>query len=176
MGKPHIECYEAFQKRFYEITKSIGKKQYLVPYLMSSHPGSTLQEAVKLSLFLRDNGIHPEQVQDFYPTPGTISTCMYYTELDPYTMEPVYVPKTPKEKAMQRALLQYYLPQNRQLVLSALKQAGRQDLIGTKPGCLVAPEQHAGNSPKPSGNGQRHPKGGASPRNRKPSSKKSRRH
>ena len=89
MGKPHIECYEAFQKRFYEITKSIGKKQYLVPYLMSSHPGSTLQEAVKLSLFLRDNGIHPEQVQDFYPTPGTISTCMYYTELDPYTMEPV---------------------------------------------------------------------------------------
>lgn len=115
---------------------------------MSSHPGSTLQEAVKLSLFLRDNGIHPEQVQDFYPTPGTISTCMYYTELDPYTMEPVYVPKTPKEKAMQRALLQYYLPQNRQLVLSALKQAGRQDLIGTKPGCLVAPEQHAGNSPK----------------------------
>ena len=150
--------------------------QYLVPYLMSSHPGSTLQEAVKLSLFLRDNGIHPEQVQDFYPTPGTISTCMYYTELDPYTMEPVYVPKTPKEKAMQRALLQYYLPQNRQLVLSALKQAGRQDLIGTKPGCLVAPEQHAGNSPKPSGNGQRHPKGGASPRNRKPSSKKSRRH
>ena len=176
MGKPHIECYEAFQKRFYEITKSIGKKQYLVPYLMSSHPGSTLQEAVKLSLFLRDNGIHPEQVQDFYPTPGTIFTCMYYTELDPYTMEPVYVPKTPKEKAMQRALLQYYLPQNRQLVLSALKQAGRQDLIGTKPGCLVAPEQHAGNSPKPSGNGQRHPKGGASPRNRKPSSKKSRRH
>ena len=92
MGKPHIECYEAFQKRFYEITKSIGKKQYLVPYLMSSHPGSTLQDAVKLSLFLRDHGMHPEQVQDFYPTPGTISTCMYYTELDPYTMEPVYVP------------------------------------------------------------------------------------
>ena len=96
MGKPHIECYEAFQKRFYEITKSIGKKQYLVPYLMSSHPGSTLQDAVKLSLFLRDHGMHPEQVQDFYPTPGTISTCMYYTELDPYTMEPVYVPKTAK--------------------------------------------------------------------------------
>ena len=176
MGKPHIECYEAFQKRFYEITKSIGKKQYLVPYLMSSHPGSTLQEAVKLSLFLRDNGMHPEQVQDFYPTPGTISTCMYYTELDPYTMEPVYVPKTPKEKAMQRALLQYYLPQNRQLVLSALKQAGRQDLIGTKPNCLVAPEQrsdsqrsHADKNRNP------HTKGGVSPRKPKHSSKKSRR-
>ena len=176
MGKPHIECYEAFQKRFYEITKSLGKKQYLVPYLMSSHPGSTLQEAVKLSLFLRDNGMHPEQVQDFYPTPGTISTCMYYTELDPYTMEPVYVPKTPKEKAMQRALLQYYLPQNRQLVLSALKQAGRQDLIGTKPNCLVAPEQrsdsqrsHADKNRNP------HTKGGVSPRKPKHSSKKSRR-
>ena len=175
MGKPHIECYEAFQKRFYEITKSLGKKQYLVPYLMSSHPGSTLQEAVKLSLFLRDNGMHPEQVQDFYPTPGTISTCMYYTELDPYTMEPVYVPKTPKEKAMQRALLQYYLPQNRQLVLSALKQAGRQDLIGTKPNCLVAPEQrsdsqrsHADKNRNP------HTKGGVSPRKPKHSSKKSR--
>lgn len=174
MGKPHIECYEAFQKRFYEITKSIGKKQYLVPYLMSSHPGSTLAEAVKLSLFLRDHHMHPEQVQDFYPTPGTISTCMYYTELDPYTMEPVYVPKTPQEKAMQRALLQYYLPQNRQIVLSALRQAGRQDLIGTKPGCLVAPDapaQRGGKSGKPHSS-----KGGASPRNTKKStSKKSRR-
>ena len=120
--------------------------------------------------------MHPEQVQDFYPTPGTISTCMYYTELDPYTMEPVYVPKTPKEKAMQRALLQYYLPQNRQLVLSALKQAGRQDLIGTKPNCLVAPEQrsdsqhsHADKNRNP------HTKGGVSPRKPKHSSKKSRR-
>lgn len=141
MGKPHMECYERFQKRFYEITKSMGKKQYLVPYLMSSHPGSTLQEAIKLSLYLRDHGIHPEQVQDFYPTPGTISTCMYYTELDPYTMEPVFVPKTPQEKAMQRALLQYYLPQNNQIVRTALRQAGRTDLIGTKPGCLVAPDR-----------------------------------
>ena len=176
MGKPHIECYEAFQKRFYEITKSLGKKQYLVPYLMSSHPGSTLQEAVKLSLFLRDNGMHPEQVQDFYPTPGTISTCMYYTELDPYTMEPVYVPKTPKEKAMQRALLQYYLPQNRQLVLSALKQAGRQDLIGTKPNCLVAPEQRSDSQRSHADkNRNSHTKGGVSPRKPKHSSKKSRR-
>ncbi len=139
MGKPHIETYNLFQKRFYEITKSIGKEQYLVPYLMSSHPGSTLKEAISLALYLRDNKIHPEQVQDFYPTPGTISTCMYYTELDPYTMEPVYVPKTPKDKAMQRALLQYFKPQNRELVLEALKRAGRYDLIGTAPGCLVAP-------------------------------------
>ena len=118
--------------------------------------------------------MHPEQVQDFYPTPGTISTCMYYTELDPYTMEPVYVPKTPQEKAMQRALLQYYLPQNRQIVLSALRRAGRQDLIGTRPGCLVAPDapaQRGGKSGKPHSS-----KGGASPRNTKKStSKKSRR-
>lgn len=171
MGKPPIECYEAFQKRFYEITKSIGKKQYLVPYLMSSHPGSTLQDAIQLSLFLRAHGMHPEQVQDFYPTPGTISTCMYYTELDPYTMEPVYVPKSPQEKAMQRALLQYYLPQNRSLVLTALRKAGRQDLIGTKPHCLMAP------MPKEQRQDKNHPssmKGGVSPRKSKHSSKRSR--
>ncbi|MCD7811388.1 MAG: YgiQ family radical SAM protein [Ruminococcus sp.] len=137
MGKPHIEAYKAFQKRFYEITKGIGKEQYLVPYLMSSHPGSTLKEAVDLAVFLKENKIRPEQVQDFYPTPGTISTCMFYTELDPYTMEKVYVPKTPHEKAMQRALLQYYLPKNREIVLEALKKAGRRDLIGTSPKCLV---------------------------------------
>ena len=176
MGKPFADVYDHFCRKYYALSEKYGKEQYLVPYLMSSHPGSTLQEAVKLSLFLRDNGMHPEQVQDFYPTPGTISTCMYYTELDPYTMEPVYVPKTPKEKAMQRALLQYYLPQNRQLVLSALKQAGRQDLIGTKPNCLVAPEQrsdsqrsHADKNRNP------HTKGGVSPRKPKHSSKKSRR-
>jgi uncharacterized radical SAM protein YgiQ len=146
MGKPHIETYNRFQQRFYEITKSMGKEQYLVPYLMSSHPGSTLQEAITLALYLRDHHIHPQQVQDFYPTPGTISTCMYYTELDPYTMEPVYVPKSPKDKAMQRALLQYYRPQNRTLVLEALRRAGRYDLIGTGAGCLVAPDPAAGNS------------------------------
>ncbi len=137
MGKPHIEAYKAFQKRFYEITKGMDKEQYLVPYLMSSHPGSTLKEAIDLALFLRDNKIRPEQVQDFYPTPGTISTCMFYTELDPYTMEKVYVPKTPKEKAMQRALLQYFKPQNKEIVLEALKIAGRRDLIGKSPKCLV---------------------------------------
>ncbi|MBQ8824662.1 MAG: YgiQ family radical SAM protein [Ruminococcus sp.] len=141
MGKPHIEVYNKFQKRFYEITKSIGKEQYLVPYLMSSHPGSTLQEAIKLTLYLKENHIHPEQVQDFYPTPGTISTCMYYTGYDPYTMEEVYVPKTPKEKAMQRALLQYYLPQNREIVLEALKKAKRYDLIGNGSECLVTPDK-----------------------------------
>lgn len=137
MGKPHIEAYKAFQKRFYEITKGIGKEQYLVPYLMSSHPGSTLKEAVELALFLKENKIRPEQVQDFYPTPGTISTAMFYCELDPYTMEKVYVPKTPQEKAMQRALLQYFKPQNREIVIEALKKAGRRDLIGSSPKCLV---------------------------------------
>lgn len=143
MGKPHIEAYLAFQKKFYEITKGMGKEQYLVPYLMSSHPGSTLQAAVELAVFLKQQHIHPEQVQDFYPTPGTLSTCMFYTELDPYTMEPVYVPKTPEEKAMQRALLQYFQPKNKALVLAALKKTGRRDLIGTGPDCLVAPEEPA---------------------------------
>ena len=163
MGKPHIETYNRFQKRFYEITKSIGKEQYLVPYLMSSHPGSTLNEAISLALYLRDNKIHPEQVQDFYPTPGTISTCMYYTELDPYTMERVYVPKTQKDKAMQRALLQYYLPKNRELVLEALKRAGRYDLIGTGKGCLAAPDPQNG-SPKGKGDkGKWQDRGGKKP-------------
>ena len=140
MGKPAIQTYKRFQKRFYELTKSVNKKQYLVPYLMSSHPGSTMKDAIELSVFLKNEGLHPEQVQDFYPTPGTISTCMFYTGLDPYTMEPVYVPRTPQEKAEQRALLQYFRPENRQKVLSALKAAGRQDLIGTGPHCLVAPD------------------------------------
>ena len=137
MGKPHFEHYQAFQKRFYEITKSIGKEQYLVPYLMSSHPGSTLQDAIALAVYLKENHIHPEQVQDFYPTPGMISTCMYYTEYDPYTMEPVFVPKTEQEKAMQRALLQSFLPQNRPLVLAALRKAGRMDLVGNGAHCLI---------------------------------------
>ena len=138
MGKPKISVYNRFEKRFYELTKSIGKKQYLVPYLMSSHPGSTLNDAIELSLFLKRNRLHPEQVQDFYPTPGTVSTCMFYTGLDPYTLEPVYVPRTPEEKAEQRALLQYFKPENRQIVLSALKKCKRFDLIGTGENCLVA--------------------------------------
>ena len=121
---------------------------------MSSHPGSTLKEAVELAVFLKKRHIRPEQVQDFYPTPGTISTCMFYTELDPYTLEPVYVAKDPHEKALQRALLQYYAPQNRHLVIEALKKAGRHDLIGTGEKCLVKPDSsRAGNQPykKPTG-------------------------
>ena len=139
MGKPSFSVYEKFRSRFYELTKSIGKKQYLVPYLMSSHPGSTINDAIKLAQFLKKEGLHPEQVQDFYPTPGTVSTCMFYTGLDPMTMQPVYVPRTPKEKAEQRALLQYYRPENRATVLAALQKAKRFDLIGTAPHCLVPP-------------------------------------
>ena len=139
MGKPHIEPYYQFQKRFYEITKSIDKKQYLVPYLISSHPGSTLRDAIELSLFLKKEKLHPEQVQDFYPTPGTISTCMFYTGLDPYTLKEIYVPRTDREKGMQRALLQYYEPKNHAVVVRALKEAGRTDLIGYGPDCLVKP-------------------------------------
>ena len=141
MGKPSFKVYSKFEKRFYELTKAVGKKQYLVPYLMSSHPGSALKDAIELALFLKRNGLHPEQVQDFYPTPATVSTCMFYTGLDPYTMEKVYVPKTSTQKAQQRALLQYFKPENREVVLSALKKAGRYDLIGTGKNCLVAPER-----------------------------------
>ena len=140
MGKPPIEVYNKFEKRFYELTESAGKKQYLVPYLMSSHPGSTKKDAIELAVFLKKHGLHPEQVQDFYPTPGTVSTCMFYTGLDPDTLEPVYVPRTAREKAEQRALLQYFKPENRALVLSALKKEGRLDLIGTGPNCLIAPD------------------------------------
>ncbi len=138
MGKPHIETYTKFVRKFYEKTKQANKEQYLVPYLMSSHPGSTLNEAIELACFLKKEKIHPEQVQDFYPTPGTISTCMYYTGLDPYTMEKVYVPTDPQEKAMQRALLQYFNPKNKELVLKALKKAKRFDLIGHGKNALVS--------------------------------------
>ncbi|MBD5094085.1 MAG: YgiQ family radical SAM protein [Subdoligranulum sp.] len=129
MGKPPIEVYDRFAKRFYELTKQAGKQQYLVPYLMSSHPGSTLRDAALLAEYLYKNRIRPEQVQDFYPTPGTVSTCMFYTGLDPYTLKPVYVARTPGEKAMQRALLQYYLPENTPRVRKALQLAHREDLI-----------------------------------------------
>ena len=141
MGKPHIEAYKKFADEFYKTTKQIGKEQYLVPYLMSSHPGSTIKDAVELALFLKQNNIRPEQVQDFYPTPGTISTCMYYTGLDPYTMESVYVAKNSADKALQRALLQYFLPQNKSKVIEALKKAGRTDLIGNDKKCLVTPDK-----------------------------------
>ena len=156
MGKPPVEVYNRFKKRFYELTDRVGKKQYLVPYLMSSHPGSTINDAIELSLFLKKEGMRPEQVQDFYPTPGTVSTCMFYTGLDPYTMESVYVPRTAREKAEQRALLQYFRPENKKIVLEALKKAGRTDLIGTGKNCLVAPDpvqkQQTFNRSKPTKN------------------------
>lgn len=139
MGKPENRVYQAFVKRYQTINKQEGKKQYLVPYLMSSHPGSTLKEAVELAEYLRDLGYTPEQVQDFYPTPSTISTCMYYTGLDPRNMEPVYVPVNPHEKAMQRALIQYRDPKLYDLVEEALRKAGRTDLIGYGPKCLIRP-------------------------------------
>lgn len=139
MGKPENAVYRRFEKRYKELNRQLGKDQYLVPYLMSSHPGSTLKDAVILAEYLRDLGYMPEQVQDFYPTPSTISTCMYYTGLDPRTMKPVYVAKTPREKAMQRALIQYRDPKNYELVTAALIAAGRKDLVGTGPKCLVRP-------------------------------------
>lgn len=140
MGKPSAKVYDNFKTKFYQICKALGKEQYVVPYLMSSHPGSTLSEAIELAEYLRREKIRPEQVQDFYPTPGSVSTAMYYTGLDPFTMEPVYVPKG-EEKAMQRALLQAFLPENRRIVIKALQQAGREDLIGFGPRCLIAPRQ-----------------------------------
>ena len=139
MGKPSRAVYDQFVHEYERINRKLGKKQYLVPYLMSSHPGSTLTEAVELAEYCRDLGYNPEQVQDFYPTPSTISTCIYFTGVDPRTMEPVYVPKSPHEKAMQRALIQYRNPRNRDLVREALRKAGRTDLIGYGEKCLVRP-------------------------------------
>lgn len=139
MGKPPNSVYERFIKKFDSINKAIGKEQYAVPYLMSSHPGSTMKDAIALAEYLKRHHLNPEQVQDFYPTPGSISTCMYYTGIDPRTMKPVYVPKSYKEKQMQRALLQFGRPENYSLVLNALKSAGRYDLIGYAPNCLIKP-------------------------------------
>lgn len=142
MGKPENSVYQAFTKKYKQINEKIGKKQFLVPYLMSSHPGSTMKEAVELAEYLRDLGYMPEQVQDFYPTPSTISTCMYYTGVDPRTMEKVYVPINPHEKAMQRALIQYRNPKNYDLVFEALKIANRMDLVGYDKKCLIRPKQN----------------------------------
>ena len=150
MGKPEHKVYEEFTRQFYKMNEGIGKEQYLVPYLMSSHPGSTLKEAVELAEYCRDLGYMPEQVQDFYPTPSTLSTCMYYTGVDPRTMQKVYVPKSPHEKAMQRALIQYRNPELYDLVIEALHKAGRSDLIGFGPKCLVRPRKMAGEAGKPS--------------------------
>ncbi len=140
MGKPSNDVYQRFCKEFERVSRKVGKEQYVVPYLMSSHPGSTMREAVRLAEFCRDMGYNPEQVQDFYPTPSTVSTCIYYTGLDPRTMKPVYCATDPHEKAMQRALIQYRNPANRKLVLEALRKAHRTDLIGYGPKCLVRPD------------------------------------
>ena len=139
MGKPENSVYRRFVQSYQKMNEKIGRKQFLVPYLMSSHPGSTLKEAVELAEFLRDFGYMPEQVQDFYPTPSTLSTCMYYTGVDPRTMEPVYTAVNPHEKAMQRALIQYRNPKNYELVSEALHKAGRTDLIGFDKKCLIRP-------------------------------------
>ena len=148
MGKPKHRVYEAFLKKFDECNRRYGKEQYAVPYLMSSHPGCSLKEAVEMAEYLRDLKYTPEQVQDFYPTPSTLSTCMYYTGLDPRDMKPVYVPKNPHEKAMQRALLQYRSPENYTLVKEALIKAGRQDLIGYGPKCLLHPARQSADAKK----------------------------
>ena len=149
MGKPHIEVYEKFREKYFKLNRRYGKDQYLVPYLISSHPGCTLEDAVKLAEWLNRQGHMPEQVQDFYPTPGTLATCMWYTGLDPRTMEPVFVPKTPHDKALQRALMQWRKPQNRKLVLEALHRTGREDLIGYGKHCLVRPDRGARSSDGP---------------------------
>ena len=175
MGKPRNDVYRKFVKEYNDMNGRLGLKQYLVPYLMSSHPGSGLKEAIELAEYLRDLGYMPEQVQDFYPTPSTISTCMYYTGYDPRTMEPVYVPTNPHEKAMQRALIQYRNPKNYELVEEALTKAGRTDLIGFDKKCLIRPKSgfkpgfSQGKTGKDNGNGKRteNPAGGQRDRKKK---------
>ena len=154
MGKPHIAVYERFKQKYDRLNQRYGKQQYLVPYLMSSHPGCTMDDAVRLAEWLNRTGRQPEQVQDFYPTPGTLSTCMYYTGIDPRTMKPVYVPKDPHEKAMQRALMQWKRPEKRALVREALRAAHREDLIGYGKGCLLRPSAPAKAGGKPAGHEQ----------------------
>lgn len=152
LGKPAPEVYREFVDRYYRMNEKLGKKQYLVPYLMSSHPGATLNEAIELAEYLRDIHYMPEQVQDFYPTPSTISTCMYYTGLDPRDMSPVYTATNPHEKAMQRALMQYRNPKNYDLVKEALERAGRTDLIGFGPKCLIRPRNTGTDAQRSCGN------------------------
>jgi len=163
MGKPRREVYDTFVERFERLSAEYGLKQYVVPYLISSHPGSTMKEAVELAEAVRDMGYMPEQVQDFYPTPSTMSTCMFYTGVDPRTMEPVYIPRDPHEKAMQRALIQYRKPENYKLVKEALRKAGREDLIGYGSKCLirpVLPKPGAGGGKKQVGSGAGKPASG----------------
>ncbi len=161
MGKPHIAVYEKFRQKYDSLNKKYGKEQYLVPYLMSSHPGCTLDDAVELACWLNHSGRQPEQVQDFYPTPGTLSTCMYHTGLDPRTMEPVFVPRSAHEKAMQRALMQWKRPEKRPLVLEALRLTHRQDLIGYGKECLLRPDRPQTRRPPERGRGPKERGGGA---------------
>ena len=168
MGKPENAVYEKFLKRYERVNKLTGKKQYVVPYLMSSHPGSTLKEAVELAEYIRDLGYMPEQVQDFYPTPATISTCMYYTGVDPRTGKKIYVPKSPHETAMQRALIQYRDPKNYDLVKEALLKAGRKDLIGFDAHCLIPPRkmEHKNHQSHQRNSGSKNRGGGSKKRRR----------
>ena len=162
MNKPPHAVYERFTQKFDAINKSLGLKQYLVPYLISSHPGSTIHDAIELALYLKKTGHRPEQVQDFYPTPGTASTCMYYTGLDPFTMQPVYVPKSREEKAMQRALLQCHIRRNWPLIRKALRMADREDLIGNGKGCLVPPDYLSPEEQRAGAGGRKASRGGTS--------------
>ena len=155
MGKPRHQVYQKFIKAYENENRKTGKKQYALPYFMSSHPGSTVRDAVILAEYIRDMGFTPEQAQDFYPTPSTLSTCMYYTGLDPRTMEPVYVPRSPKEKAIQRAFIQYRKPENRKLVTEGLKMAKREDLIGFDSRCLIRPLKEERGLTKESGKRER---------------------
>ena len=178
MGKPHFDVFEKFWDKYRSVNEKNGREQYLVPYLMSSHPGCTLEDAVQLAEFLHSTGNRPEQVQDVYPTPGTLSTCMYYTGIDPRDMTPVFAETTPHGKELQRALLQWFRPDKKKLVIEALKKAGREDLIGYGPKCLVRPygddrampHGKSGGGKKPSAaqtGGRRNdaPRGGQSPKN-----------
>ena len=169
MGKPPVSVYNRFIREFDQANKRCGMEQYAVPYLMSSHPGSTLKDAIALAEYLNEHHLNPQQVQDYYPTPGTISTCMYYTGLDPETMKPVYVTNNPHEKAMQRALIQYRNPANYDLVKEALEKAGRKDLIGPGKKCLIPAVR-----PRFSNDTQRHQNEKKQTDHRKPKPKSSR--
>lgn len=161
MGKPAGKTYDEFRRKFFRITERLGKKQFIIPYLMSSHPGCKLEDAIMLAEYLRDINYQPEQVQDFYPTPGTLSTTMFYTGLDPLTMEEVYIPRSKEEKAMQRALLQFKNPKNYNIVYDALVKAGREDLIGNGPKCLIRDKNSFGKG----NNHSNHKSGGRKNRN-----------
>ncbi|MDE7218844.1 MAG: DUF3362 domain-containing protein, partial [Oscillospiraceae bacterium] len=173
--KPHFEVYERFREKYQRLNQRSGLEQYLVHYLMSSHPGCTLHDAVELAVFLNKTGRQPEQVQDFYPTPGTLSTCMWYTGIDPRTMEPVYVAKSPHDKALQRALLQWKRPEMRRLVVEALHKAGREDLIGYGKECLIRPLASAKTGPsdaKRADGGLHHPRRGSRPEEKRKANEK----